>query len=89
MSVPGGDQRLQKHEVIYVREGKGYKYCVVILLTLIFLMSLLYLPRISKELHKINHGDKHHLPHHHRHHNHYHHNGNEHQMMELVHQLRE
>ena len=79
MSVPGGDQRLQKHEVIYVREGKGYKYCVVILLTLIFLMSLIYLPRISREMHKMTHGGKHHPPHPH----------NEHQMMELVHQMRE
>ena len=50
MSVPGGDKTLKKHEVIYVKEGKVYKYIVVILLALVLLLSVIYLPKISRNM---------------------------------------
>ena len=55
MSVPGGDKTLKKHEVIYVKEGKVYKYIVVILLTLVLLLSVIYLPKISRHMKHILH----------------------------------
>ena len=55
MSVPGGDRTLKKHEVIYVKEGKVYKYLVVIMLALILILSAVYLPKISRNLKHILH----------------------------------